>query len=75
METVYIPYVTKTDLLGLTIDNRLSWSDQIEKSVKSYGKKLAPLKNIRFVPENGLNNLESYCTLYDIQTMNLVKWK
>ena len=52
-----ISLATKADCLGLTIDNQLSWSIQINHACKSYSKKVSALKGMKYLPNKVLEEL------------------
>ena len=51
-----ISFTTKANCLGLTIDNQLSWSIQINHACKSYSKKVSALKRMIYLPRKYLKN-------------------
>ena len=52
-----ISFTTKSDCLGLTIDNQLSWSIQINHACKSYSKKVSALNCTNNLPKKVLEEL------------------
>ena len=52
-----ISFTTNVDCLGLTIDNQLSWSIQINHVCKSYSKKVSALKCMKYLPQKVLEEL------------------
>ena len=52
-----ISFTTKANCLGLTIDNQLSWSIQINHACKSYSKKVSALKRMKYLPKKALEEL------------------
>ena len=49
--------VTKVKCLGVTIDNNMTWKDQISKVSNSYNAKLSQLRRIRYLPRNILETI------------------
>ena len=47
-------YVTKTRLLGMTVDNRLNWVPHVLHLEKSFANQLELLKRSRFLPTDVL---------------------
>jgi hypothetical protein len=66
-------YVTKTRLLGLTIDNRLSWVPHVLDLEKSFANKLELVKRSRFLPKEVLLKLYFSVILPSI-VYGLVLW-
>ena len=48
-----IEYKAKTRLLGVTVDQNLSWIPHLQQVVKSFANKLSLLKKSRFLPCHG----------------------
>jgi len=47
-----IEWVSKSRLLGMTIDEKLTWTPHMLELKNSFAKKLVLLKNSRFLPRN-----------------------
>ena len=47
-----IEWVSKSRLLGMTIDEKLTWTQHMLELKKSFAKKLGLLKKSRFLPRN-----------------------
>ena len=45
-----IKIVTTTQLLGVKIDNKLTWKEQYKKVTKSFSAKLSQLKRMKYLP-------------------------
>ena len=45
-----IMYITNSTCLGIVIDNRLKWTKQQEKVMKSFSAKVKELKRFRYLP-------------------------
>ena len=45
-----IKYVTNSTCLGIVIDNRLTWTKQHEKVMKSFSAEVKELKRLRYLP-------------------------
>ena len=52
-----VKWVSQTRLLGVTIDNKLSWSRHIQEVKKSFAKKLSLIKRSQFLPRDMLLDL------------------
>ena len=47
-----IEWVSKSRLLGMTVDEKLTWTQHMLELKKSFAKKLGLLKKSRFLPRN-----------------------
>ena len=45
-----IKYVKTTSLLGIEVDNKLTWNTQVKKVIKSYSAKVGQLKRMAYLP-------------------------
>ena len=43
----YVKFVTKSDCLGITVDNNLSWKAQVERASKTLSSKLKILRRMK----------------------------
>ena len=43
-------YVKTTSLLGIEVDNKLTWNTQVKKVIKSYSAKVGQLKRMAYLP-------------------------
>ena len=43
-----IKYVKTTSLLGIEVDNKLTWNTQVKKVIKSYSAKVGKLKRMAY---------------------------
>ena len=43
-------YVKTTSLLGIEVDNKLTWNTRVNKVIKSYSAKVEQLKRIAYLP-------------------------
>ena len=68
-----ISFATKADCLGLTIDNQLSWSIQINHIPKSYSKKVSALKRMKYLPKEVLEELY-YKTVITAVAYRIAVW-
>ena len=50
----YVKWVTYTRLLGVTLDNKLSWIKHLTDLQKTYASKLALLNRMNFLPQDAL---------------------
>ena len=51
-----ITWVEKSRLLGVTVDNKLTWSPNLSEVKKSFASKLNLLRKSRSLPESVLEN-------------------
>lgn len=54
-EDMQIDYTTKTKLVGMVIDNKLTWRDQLEKTHKSLSSQYHVLKKMRSITQTTPN--------------------
>lgn len=54
-EDIQIDYTTKTKLVGVVIDNKLTWRDQLEKTHKSLISQYHVLKKMRSITQTTRN--------------------
>ena len=47
-----IQYVKTASLLGIELDNKLTWNTQVKKVIKSYSAKVGQLKRMAYLPIN-----------------------
>ena len=66
-------YVTKTRLLGITVDNRLTWVPHVLDLKKSFANKLELLKRSRFLPKDVLLKFY-FCVILSSIMYGLVLW-
>ena len=45
-----IQYVKTTSLLGIEVDNKLTWNTQVKQVIKSYSAKVGQLKRMAYLP-------------------------
>ena len=71
MGDTVLKYVTFSDVLGVRIDNKLSWKCQVNKLCKTYSKKIGMIKRLRYLSPSLLEEIYyktvipqiSYCML------------
>ena len=51
-----IKWTTSERLLGVQVDNKLSWSDHAANVAKSFASKLSLLRRMRFLPQKQLED-------------------
>ena len=68
-----IVWVNKSRLLGITVDNKLSWVPHMLDLMKSFAKKLDLIRRSRFLPKNVLTNFYFKVILPSV-TFGLVLW-
>ena len=52
-----IKYTNTTTILGITIDNRITWKQQVDKVSKSFSAKIRVLKKLRFLKQKQLEEI------------------
>ena len=68
-----IGWVNKSRLLGITVDDKLSWVPHISDLKKTFAKKLDPIRRSRFLPKDILINFYFKVILPSV-TYGLVLW-
>ena len=68
-----IVWVNKSHLLGMTVDDKLSWVPHMLDLKKSFTKKLDPIRRSRFLPKHALTNFYFKVILPTV-TCGLVLW-
>ena len=68
-----IEYKSSSKCLGLTIDNKLSWQEHTKNVCKSFSKKVAVLKRIKFLPKPILETIY-YKTIISSVLYGIVVW-
>lgn len=68
-----IEWVSKSRLLGMTVDEKLTWTPHMLELKKSFAKKLGLLKNSRFLPRNVRQDLYFKVILPSV-TYGLILW-
>ena len=68
-----IKWTTSERLLGVQVDNKLSWSDHAANVAKSFASKLSLLRRMRFLPQKQLENLYIKVILPSV-TYGLTVW-
>ena len=71
--TYAIVWVNKSRLLGITVDDKLSWEPHILDLKKSFAKKLHLIRRSRFLPKDVLTNFYFKVILPSV-TYGLVLW-
>ena len=52
-----IKYTNTAKILGITIDNRITWKQQVDKISKSFSAKITVLKKLRFLKQKQLEEI------------------
>ena len=52
-----IKYTNTAKILGITIDNRITWKQQVDKISKSFSAKITVLKELRFLKQKQLEEI------------------
>ena len=68
-----IKWTTSERLLGVQVDNKLSWSDHAAKIAKSFVSKLSLLRRMRFLPQKQLEDFYTKVILPSV-TYGLTVW-
>ena len=68
-----IEWVSKSRLLGMTVDEKLTWTQHMLELKKSFAKKLGLLKKARFLPNNVRQDLYFKIILPSV-TYGLILW-
>ena len=68
-----IEWISKSQLLGMTIDEKLIWTQHMLELKKSFAKKLGLLKKSRFLPRNVRQDLYFKVILPSV-TYGLILW-
>ena len=68
-----IKYVTNSTCLGIMIDNRLTWTKQHEKVMKSFSAKVKELKRFRYLPRTVQEQIY-YKTVITVITYCIAVW-
>ena len=68
-----IKWTTSERLLGVQVDNKLSWSDHAAKIAKSFASKLSLLQRKRFLPQKQLEDFYTKVILPSV-TYSLTVW-
>ena len=71
--TKTIELKSSSKCLGLTIDNKLSWQDHIRNVCILFNKKLAVLKQIKFLPQSILESIY-FNSIIPSVVYNIVVW-
>ncbi|PFX28286.1 RNA-directed DNA polymerase from mobile element jockey [Stylophora pistillata] len=61
--SAFVNFVTSTTCLGVTIDNKLSWSAHIEKVNKNFSNKVCALKRMCHLPQPVLQDIYYFKTI------------
>jgi len=68
-----IKWTTSERLLGVQVDNKLSWSDHAANLAKSFASKLSLLRRMRFLPRKQLEDFHTKVILPSV-TYGLIVW-
>ena len=68
-----IKWTTSERLLGVQVDNKLSWSDHAANVAKSFASKLSLLRRMRFLPQKQLEDFYTKVILPSV-TYGLTVW-
>ena len=68
-----IKWTTSERLLGVQVDNKLSWSDHAANVAKSFASKLSLLRHMRFLPQKQLEDFYTKVILPSV-TYGLTVW-
>ena len=66
-------FKSSSKCLGLIIDNKLSWQDHIRNVCNLFHKKIADLKQIKFLPQNTLESIY-FNSIIPSVVYNIVVW-
>ena len=66
-------WTTSERLLGVQVDNKLSWSDHAANVAKSFASKLSLLRRMRFLPQKQLEDFYTKVILPSV-TYGLTVW-
>ena len=69
-----IKWTTSERLLGVQVDNKLSWSDHAANVAKSFASKLSLLRRMRFLPQKQLEDFYTKVILPSV-TYGLTVWR
>ena len=68
-----IKWTTSERLVGVQVDNKLSWSDHAANEAKSFASKLSLLRHMRFLPQKQLEDFYTKVILPSV-TYGLTVW-
>ena len=57
LEDHIVKFVTKSECLGMTVDNQLSWCSQDKNASSNLNKKVKQLKRMKSLPSNVLESV------------------
>ena len=69
----FVKLVNKSRLLGVTVDDRLTWSQHLSEVKKSFANKLNPLRKSKFLPKSVLEQFY-FSVILPSLTYGLVIW-
>ena len=68
-----IKYTNTAKILGITIDNRITWKQQVDKISKLFSAKITVLKKLRFLKQKQLEEIY-YKTIIPQDTYCISRW-
>ena len=72
MGDTVLKYVTFSDVLGVRIDNKLSWKCQVNKLYNTYSKKIGMIKSLRYLSPSLLGDIYYKTVMPQISNCMLV---